>query len=336
MRSVGFHRSNPRLFCALSRIRTYDRLLKRELLYQLSYERNIKDYTTNLDFLKVRCYDNLLMSIIDGVKIAKEVLAELQVRISSKQLDLGLAAITIGSDPALKKFVDLKKKAAEELGIKFLSYALDEGACEEDILAKVAELSQDPSIQGILIELPIPAHFNTQKLLDGIHPAKDVDVLSTISEELFYTGKGRIIPPAVLALKIVLEKHHIYLKDKKVEVFGQGRLIGKPISYWLESQGVEVIRIDENTSDPEILSREADIIVTGVGKPDLITLGMVKDGAVVVDFGYGRKDNKMVGDVAFSEVSEKASLITPVPGGMGPVVVAAVLSNLIQLATEGV
>lgn len=269
------------------------------------------------------------MALIDGRKIATEVLLELKAQIHSK---LGLVAITIGDNPALKKFVELKKKAAEEAGINFLSYAFPESISGEEVKTCLVQLSQNSSVQGILIELPVPAQFKTQELLDSIDPAKDVDVLSTASEELFYAGKSSILPPAVLALKIVLEKQSISLKDKKVAVFGQGRLIGKPISYWLESQGATVFRIDEHTPDPGIFSREAHIIVTGVGKPGLITQEMVKDGAVIVDFGYGRKGSKMAGDVAYDKVSEKASLITPVPGGMGPLVVAAVLVNLTELA----
>jgi methylenetetrahydrofolate dehydrogenase (NADP+)/methenyltetrahydrofolate cyclohydrolase len=130
---------------------------------------------------------------------------------------------------------------------------------------------------------------------------------------------------------MVIEKEQVFLENKQAAVFGQGRLIGKPISDWLESQGVEVFRIDEHTENATELSKQADLVISGVGKPDLITAQMVKDGAIVIDFGYGRKGDKMVGDVVFDEVAPKASLITPVPGGMGPLVIAAVLQNLVNL-----
>ncbi len=272
------------------------------------------------------------MAIIDGRTIARNMLADLQDRVPLPHLALTLAAVLIGHDPALKKFVELKRKLAESVGIRFTVHEFPEDIHQEEAERLIAQVSKDQAVQGIFIELPLPNHLNTSKLLDAIDPAKDVDVLTSVQENAFYNNSAKILPPAVSALKTVLTNQGIQVKNKKVAVFGQGRLIGKPISHWLEAQDAQVARIDIETLNPEIYSREVDIVITGVGKPDLITADIVKEGAVVIDFGYGKKDGNMVGDVAFEEVSQKASLITPVPGGMGPILIAAVLENLVLLS----
>jgi methylenetetrahydrofolate dehydrogenase (NADP+)/methenyltetrahydrofolate cyclohydrolase len=187
-------------------------------------------------------------------------------------------------------------------------------------------------VHGILVELPLPEGFDTQKILDAVAPAKDVDVLSTSMSDIFYKGAPVVLPPAVAALEMVLKYHNISVHDKKVAVFGYGTLIGKPVAHWLGRQKAQVSVIDSRTKNAAEISGQADIVITGVGKPGLITGDMVKEGAVVIDYGYGKKDGKMLGDVDFESVGPKAALITPVPGGMGPLVVVAVIENLAKLA----
>jgi methylenetetrahydrofolate dehydrogenase (NADP+)/methenyltetrahydrofolate cyclohydrolase len=268
--------------------------------------------------------------IIDGSTITKGVLEELRVLIKGR--DLGLAAVFIGDDPALKKFVDLKKKTAQDIGILFSSYELSSDAPQETVEETMRWLAKDEAMQGILVELPMPENLDTQKILDLIPSGKDVDVLTTAKEKEFYNNTSEILPPAVEALKIVFETHQINPKGKTAVVFGQGRLVGKPISHWLALKGAQVESVDIQTKKPELYSQKADIIITGVGKPDLITEDMIKEDAIVIDFGYGKKGGKMAGDVDYEKVSKKASLITPVPGGMGPLVIAAVLKNLVSLS----
>lgn len=269
--------------------------------------------------------------IIDGKQIAQEVLEKLGEEIKEKNLKLQLGAVLIGDDPEFKKFVKLKEKAAERLGIDFTTYRFPEGIEAGELKNNLVEISE--LADGALVELPLPKHIDQQAVLNDISVEKDVDVLSDEAQKLFYENKSKINPPAVEALKIVLEKSSILLNGKKAAVFGQGVLVGKPISHWLEQEGVEVVRIRSKTENPERLSLEADIIITGVGKPGLITGDMVQEGAIVIDFGYGKNTaGKMVGDVDFYSVSSKASLITPVPGGMGPILIAAVLKNLVKLS----
>jgi len=270
---------------------------------------------------------------IDGTNIANKVLGQIAEEIHNSGKEFHLAAIVVGDDPGLNKFVELKKKAAEGIGIQFSVYKFDGDAeKQEEVVGTLKFLAGDPSVNGVLVELPLLSGWDTQKILDLVPDSKDVDVLSTSSQENFYNNESKILPPAVGALKIVFDEHKISLRGKRVAVFGQGMLVGKPIAHWLEQQGAKVDRVDEFTKNSEEISAKADIIISGVGKPGLIKKEMVKDEAIVVDYGFGKKGNKMLGDVNFEDVSKKASLITPVPGGMGPLVIAAVLQNLVELS----
>jgi methylenetetrahydrofolate dehydrogenase (NADP+)/methenyltetrahydrofolate cyclohydrolase len=267
--------------------------------------------------------------IIDGRKIAEEVLDQLRQEVSDKELMLRLGAILVGDDPEFKKFVELKAKVAEKAGIDFTIYKFPKEIGTEELKKSMHEIVEWSD--GVLVELPLPKQIDQQAILNEVPVKKDVDVLSDEAQRLFYENKSKINPPAVEALKIVLEKNNISLKEKKVAVFGQGILIGKPISHWLEQQGAEVSKIRSTTENPKKLSLEADIIVAGVGKPGLIMGDMVQEGVVVIDFGYAKKGDKMEGDIDFDSVLPKASIITPVPGGMGPILIVAVLKNLIKL-----
>jgi len=288
--------------------------------------------------------------VIDGKKIAQEILDELKsgvealrpirqnlrvVSPSNPQAQgepLRLAAVLVGDDPEFKKFVELKGWAAERAGVNFTIYRFPENIETEELKKNMREISEWSD--GVLVELPLPKSVDQQVILNEIPVEKDVDVLSDRAQDLFYENKSKINPPAVEALKIVLEKNHVLPNGKRVAVFGQGVLVGKPISHWLEQQGMEVFRIRSKTENPEKLSMEADIIIAGVGKPGVVTGDMVQDGVVVIDFGYGKtSDGRMAGDVDFDSVLPKASLITPVPGGMGPILIVAVLKNLIKLKT---
>ena len=263
------------------------------------------------------------MSTIDGKKIAKRILREVTERVAKLSRPLKMAAILIGDDSKSKKFLGLKKKAAKSVGIGFDIYEFSADMKTRDLVLEVEKIAQDTNYGGILIELPIPEGIDTVAVLNAVLLEKDVDMLSFESQEKFYSGDFSILPPAVEAVKAIFEEYIIEPKDKKAAVFGQGILVGKPVSFWLEKQGSLVTAIDEFTKNPETYSREADILIAGVGKTNLIKEGMVKEGAVVIDFGQ---------DVDFESVNKKASLITPPAGGVGPIVIAAVLKNLVDLS----
>ncbi len=264
------------------------------------------------------------MSTVDGKKIADGILAEVAEKVKAMKRPLKMAAILIGDDSKSKKFLELKKKAAESVGIGFDMHEFSADMKTNDLVLEIEKLAGSQSYDGILIELPIPEKIDSVAVLNAIPLKKDIDLLSFEMQEKFYSGDFSILPPAVEAVKAIFEYYKIEPKDKKIAVFGQGILVGKPVSFWLEKQGSVVTTIDEFTKSPEVFSREADILVSGVGKFNLITEDMVKEGAVVIDFGP---------DVDFESVSKKASLITPSIGGVGPIVIAAVLKNLVDLNT---
>ncbi|MEK7217791.1 MAG: bifunctional 5,10-methylenetetrahydrofolate dehydrogenase/5,10-methenyltetrahydrofolate cyclohydrolase [Patescibacteria group bacterium] len=269
--------------------------------------------------------------IIDGKKIAGQILAELKKEIIEKNLKLNLAIILASDNAGLKKFVNLKAKAAQEIGIGCSVHEFPENISIKELVKRVKEIVADKANDGVIIELPLPKHVDAQTVLNEISLKKDVDVLSQEAQNIFFGGQFNVLPPAVQAVKTVLELCQINPQNKKVAIFGQGLLVGQPVAFWLEKIGAEVSRIDEFTVHPENYSRQADIVISGVGKPEFITGDMIKDGATIIDFGYENKGGTIKGDFDFNSVSPKAGLITPVPGGIGPVVVVSVLKNLIEL-----
>ena len=272
--------------------------------------------------------------IIDGRKIAAEILGQLKTKNVAGKLKLRLTAVSVGADGKLRKFIELKKRAAENIGIEFNCRNFKTNSSQSNIISEIKRLACTKSVSGIFVELPIPKKFNTGKILNAIPPEKDVDVLSAAAQGKFFAGESSILPPAVEAVKIIFEKYGISLKGKRAAVFGYGLLTGRPAVHWLAASGAAVTTINEFTKNPGGLSKNADIIVSGVGKHDLIKREMVKRGAVVVDFGYNTVNGKLCGDVDFAAVSKKAGLITPVPGGVGPIVIAAVFQNLVKLTVN--
>lgn len=270
--------------------------------------------------------------IIDGKKLAEEVLVELASQVKKFSKLIKLAGVLVGNFPGSRKFLELKKKAAEKIGITFEIKSFAEDINKADFKKNLLEICQDPLVTGVIIELPLPKHLNTREFLNLIPVEKDIDVLSREAQENFFVNRSKILPPTVEAVKIILEKYGVDPKGKNCTIFGHGLLVGKPVSHWLATQGAVIQVVDEFTKNPENFSRTADIIISGVGKSGLVTGEMIKDGAVVIDFGYENIEGRIQGDVNFEEVSRKAALITPVPGGVGPLVVAAVLKNSVILA----
>lgn len=291
----------------------------------------------DLTVMSVRVRPAAQMVIADGRSIASKKLDEIKTGLKGRSVSI--AAVWAGdpapnssadrhsekgrvwseaSNLAIGRFVEMKKKAAESVGINMDIYHLD----SEDVLTgKLKELAEDKNITGIIVELPLPSGYDREKILKLIPQEKDIDVLNG----------STLLPPAVRALKVLFEEYQIEPGGKTAAVFGQSILIGKPISHWLEQNGAKVFRIDENTQNAAEISLQADIIVSGVGKPKFITGNMVKNGAIVVDFGFEKLGDKVAGDVDFGSVAPKSSLITPVPGGMGPLVIASFLENALKL-----
>lgn len=288
--------------------------------------------------------------IIDGKKIAEEMLAELaeevkKITATASHLRAGvrprLAAVLVENPHSkieplsgARKFLWLKKKAAEKVGLDFRIYEFPANITTQKLRKEIVNIVRAGVNHGVMIELPLPMHINTQYVLNAIPPEKDVDVLSEKSQGAFFTGRSAILPPAVETIEMILEKSNMVPRGKHCTIFGYGLLVGKPIGHWLAQQGATISIINEYTLDPKPYTLKADIIISGVGKPNIIKADMIKDGAVVVDFGYENFEGKSVGDVDFESVSQKASLITPVPGGVGPIVIATVFKNLLTLVNS--
>ena len=303
--------------------------------------------------------------IIDGKKIADKILGELKNKVAKIEKPPYLAAVLVGpvrnnpplgpsgasagvisngaeNDAGSRKFLELKKKAAESIGLECRIYEFPEEISNRELRKRLNQIVKATTCGGMIIELPLPTHLNTQAILNVVPEEKDPDVLSQKAQGAFWAGRSKVLPPSVEAVKTILEEYKIEPKGKVAAVFGYGLLVGRPVSHWLASQGATTIVINEFTEDPTELSEKADIIVSGVGKPGLIKSEMVKEGAIVIDFGYtteaqnitGKTEKKITGDINFEEVNKKASLTTPVPGGTGPIVVAAVLKNFVELINK--
>lgn len=272
--------------------------------------------------------------IVDGKKIAGEILNETKTKIEALQQAQGksfrFAAILVEGNQLAESFLKIKQKAAEKIGVDFRIYKYPENISTSKLRKEVISLSKAKVNTGVIVELPLPKHLNTQHILNAIPETKDIDVLSQKSFGAFIMNRSKILPPVVEAVKVIFDKFNVDVKGKNVAVFGYGQLVGKPIAHWLLQNMATVIVINEFTKDPASLSKSADIIISGVGKPGLITADMVKNGATVIDFGY--EEGSGLGDIDFDAVVKKASLITPVPGGMGPIVVASLFKNLLKLS----
>ena len=275
--------------------------------------------------------------IIDGKKMAEEIKNSLKDEVSKIGKKIRLAVVEVGADAVTEKFLEQKKRFGSVVGIDLRMYNMPENITTAKLREKLAEIVHIKENTGIIVQLPLPKNINTEYILDGIIPEKDPDMLSSKSWGVFSTGRSKIFPPVVRAIKYILEKHSIESRAKNVVVIGAGKLVGKPVAIWLINEGATVTVVDENTPDPKLYTLNADIIISGVGKPNLITADMVRDGVVAIDCGtsVGSADveveSALRGDID-PAVANKASLFSPVPGGVGPLTVAMLFKNLVELA----
>ncbi len=276
--------------------------------------------------------------ILDGKKLAKKIREELKKEVdefTSKGLrNPTLAVILVGNDPASEVYVKNKRKACDEVGIKSLYIHLAEDTPEEELLRIINKLNNDEDVDAILVQLPLPKHINTQKVISRISPEKDVDGFHPENVGKLATGmKDVIVPCTPLGIWILLKEYNIDTFKKDVVVVGASNIVGKPMSLlFLRNEEAPVSVCHRNTKDLKHYTQNADILIVAVGKPNLITSDMVKNGVVVVDVGINRlEDGRLVGDVDFENVKEKAFAITPVPGGVGPMTVASLLVNTVSI-----
>lgn len=266
--------------------------------------------------------------IVDGNAIASQILTRLGKQIQSLGLRPHLAVVLVGSDPASQTYIRKKQEAAESIGVKFSLYKFPETITTDELIAELHQI-QSQSLSGIIVQLPLPATIDKRLALNELDPEIDVDYLSWESLGKLVIGENQLVPPTPGAILEVLNFHKVPLKGKHVVLVGQGELIGKPLANILIQMPVTLTVCGRETKNLSDFTKQADILITGVGKAGLISGSMVKPGVVVVDAGVSFKGKKMFGDVKFEEVSKIASLMTPTPGGVGPITVAKLLENVV-------
>lgn len=270
------------------------------------------------------------MKLLDGKKVKEEVLENIKEELNELNKKLGLVVVQVGDDPASSVYVKQKEKMALSLGCNFNHIKLADDISEESLLSIIDELNNNEEVDGILVQLPIPKHLNVDKIINCINPNKDVDGLNNHNVYRLDNNIDGLVPCTALGVMEILKYYDIEINNKNVVVVGRSALVGKPVSKLLANEGGHVTVCHSKTGDISIYTKEADILVVAVGKKDLITKDMVKEGAVVVDVGINRVDGKLYGDVDFEHVSQKTSYITPVPGGVGPMTIAMLGKNLLK------
>lgn len=271
------------------------------------------------------------MKLLDGKKLSEKILANLKKEVRKSNLKLRLAVVQVGENSVSQIFINQKKKACKLVGVDFKLYRFDEKINPQGLKREIKKIVRNPANSGIIIQLPLPEKFLPEEFLNLIPEKKDTDVLSEKNLGEFYQGILSILPPTVNGILCLLKKYKIEPKGKNVVVIGAGRLVGFPLAIQLLKEKATLSVLNEFTKDAPSFIKKANILISGVGKPNLIRGDMVKKGVVIIDAGCSMKKGKLVGDVDFKEVSKKASYITPVPGGVGPLTVACLLENLVKL-----
>lgn len=275
--------------------------------------------------------------IIDGKVISASVKERVKngvAELNRKGITVGLAVIIVGDDPASKIYVANKKKACEALGIISEEYALPASTTEDELLALVDELNHKKSINGILCQLPLPSHLDEKLIINSILPEKDVDAFHPANVGRIMIGDFDFVPCTPAGIMEMLAYENIDPEGKSCVVIGRSNIVGKPMAMLLLHKNGTVTVCHSRTKNLKEICSKADILVAAVGKAKFVTADMVKEGAVVIDVGMNRVDGKLYGDVDFEEVSKKASAITPVPGGVGPMTIAMLMQNTLTAAKK--
>ena len=271
--------------------------------------------------------------IIDGKAISKQIKEECRLkaeRYKAQGIEITLAVIQVGSDPASGVYVRNKKRACEECGIKSLSYELPEETSEEELLSLIGRLNADREVNGILVQLPLPEQIDEDKVIQAIDVAKDVDGFHPMSAGALCTGQKGLDTCTPAGIIELLKRSNIEISGKECVVAGRSNIVGKPAALLLLRENGTVTLCHSKTADLKEVTKRADILVVAVGRPKFITADYVKEGAVVIDVGIHRNENgKLCGDVDFDSVAPKCSAITPVPGGVGPMTIAMLMSNCV-------
>lgn len=275
-------------------------------------------------------------TVIDGKALANQIKEELVERINtlkSKGVIPALTVILVGDDPASAVYVNSKHNTFTQLGLKSEVLRFPAETSQEDLLNKIRELNHDKSLHGILVQLPLPKHIDTNTVIDTISPEKDVDGFHVSNAGALMTGNPRFIPCTPYGVMKMLESQKVNLKGAEAVVVGASNIVGKPMALLLQKEGATVTICNSKTKDLSAHTKRADILVVATGRPEMVTGDMIKPGAVVIDVGINRgADGKLKGDVEYASAAAVASAITPVPGGVGPMTIVMLLVNTIESA----
>lgn len=276
-----------------------------------------------------------MSTIINGKAIAlqiRERLAKEVAELKTKKIATKLVVILVGDNKASATYVKMKGEAAKQIGIDFYLKEFPKDVSEKELIQSIKEIQKDKSLSGLMIQLPLPEHLDSKKIIDKINPDADVDCLTEISWGKLVRGSNIFQPPTAGAMLETIKYHKIDLTGKDVVVIGMGELVGKPLTLMLFQENCTITGCNIYTKDLSARTKNADVIFSGVGKHNLLRGDMIKKGVVVIDAGVSFHEGKMYGDIEFDTVSKKASFITPTPGGIGPITVAKLLENTVKSA----
>lgn len=275
-----------------------------------------------------------MAKLIDGKTISKQIKDELKeeaAKLKEQGITACLAVIQVGKDPASCVYVNNKKKACAYVGIESRAYELEESVTEQELIRLVEELNADPSVNGILVQLPLPAHIDEERIIQTISPEKDVDGFHPVSVGNLWIGDKGFLSCTPAGVIQLLKRSGISIEGKNCVIIGRSNIVGKPMACLMLRENATVTVAHSRTKNLPKITRQADILIVAVGRMRMVTSEYVKEGAVVIDVGMHRDENgKLCGDVDFKDVEEKVSAITPVPGGVGPMTIAMLMNNCIE------
>ena len=277
--------------------------------------------------------------LLDGKKVADLLFKKIKIEVDDIKNKDGItpaiAVINVGDNPASEVYISRKQQKCDEIGIKSLLYQFDSEISQDKLIAKIMELNADKNIHGILVQLPLPSRFNENEIITSIDPRKDVDGFTPLNMGLLAINSTFLAPCTPCGIMGLLEHAEIELEGKEVVIINHSNVVGKPLALMMINKNATVSVCHEFTHDLGKHTKKADVLVVGVGKSKFITKEMIKENAIIIDVGINRVDNKIVGDVDFENVIDKCQLITPVPGGVGPMTVAMLMKNTIK-ATKSI
>lgn len=275
-----------------------------------------------------------MYKIIDGKMISTHIKDECRERVAKYKeegVEICLAVIQVGNDPASSVYVNNKKKACEYIGIRSLSYELPEETTQEELIELIRKLNADSTVNGILVQLPVPKHIDENVIISTISPKKDVDGFHTQSVGALCIGTPGFVSCTPAGIVELLKRSDVDITGKECVVIGRSNIVGKPMSILMLRENATVTIAHSRTKDLKEVCKRADILIVAIGKPEMITSEYIKEGAVVIDVGiHRRENNKLCGDVLFDDVAPHCSAITPVPGGVGPMTIAMLMKNCVD------